>query len=431
MERGPATSDLHGSRTLAAIVFTDGVGFTTLMAENEAHTLDLIRRDFKLMKEFCQRFEGQVIKTTGDGLLMYFISAVQAVACAQEIQRALADIGKQLQPEDILFHRIGIHLGEVFLSRTDVMGSGVNIAARLQAEAEPGGICISQVVYDIVKSHLALQAICLGSRPLKNIRESICIYQVLLTPMTRANQGTIPGPQAIARLEVDYRGESYREYQLNRDLFTIGRAADNNLVLAESFVSRYHAQVVRQGNQYLLIDLDSMDGTRVNAVRLSAKAPHPLRNGDILTIGTTEIRFCDTVTHLIKAAKLLLPDPQGDQEYWLEQELTTIGRAPNNHLILSERFVSRHHAQLIRDQDRFSLVDLDSTSGTWVNQISLQPHQPHSLYSGDVIRIGTKELHFLIDIAPPVLAQAPGIGNHRPAASESTSGPSTGGLSFN
>ncbi|HEY9653540.1 MAG TPA: adenylate/guanylate cyclase domain-containing protein, partial [Coleofasciculaceae cyanobacterium] len=109
-------SELRGQRTLAAIVFTDVVSYSARMATNEEYTLDLLRRDFKIMKELCQQCEGRVLKTIGDALLMYFSSAVKAVACAQEIQSSLAIFADKLTPEDILIHRIGIHLGDVFFN---------------------------------------------------------------------------------------------------------------------------------------------------------------------------------------------------------------------------------------------------------------------------------------------------------------------------
>lgn len=177
-EENTLTSELRGQRTLAAIMFTDVVSFSALMAANEEYTLDLLRRDFRIMRQLCQRFEGKVLKTIGDALLMYFTSAVQAVACAQEIQTTLAQAAEHLAQEDILVHRIGIHLGDVFFNGTDVMGDGVNIAARLQAEAEPGGICISQTVYDVVKKTLSLKATDLVQKKLKNIQDSVAVYQI-------------------------------------------------------------------------------------------------------------------------------------------------------------------------------------------------------------------------------------------------------------
>src|ERR687886_161164 len=172
------TTELRGQRTLAAIVFTDVVSYSALMAANEEYTLDLLRRDFKIMKQLCQRFEGKVLKTIGDALLMYFPSAVKAVACAQEIQLRLGEAAAKLAPEDVLTHRIGIHLGDVFFNGTDVMGDGVNVAARLQAEGPPGGICLSQTVYEVVKNPLALKVTDLVPRKLKNMPGSMLVYQI-------------------------------------------------------------------------------------------------------------------------------------------------------------------------------------------------------------------------------------------------------------
>jgi class 3 adenylate cyclase len=172
------TTELRGQRTLAAIVFTDVVGYSALMASNEEYTLDLLRRDFQVMKQLCQQFEGKVLKTIGDALLMYFPSAVKAVKCAQDIQLRLAEMARRLAPEDVLIHRIGIHLGDVFFNGTDVMGDGVNVAARLQAQAEPGGICLSQTVYEVVKNPLALKATDLVPKKLKNIPDSVLVYQI-------------------------------------------------------------------------------------------------------------------------------------------------------------------------------------------------------------------------------------------------------------
>lgn len=178
----PDTKDRAGpgQRSLAAIVFTDIVGFSARMQTDEEATLRLLRRDFAAMGRICEEHQGSVLKTTGDGLLLYFASAVQAVACALAMQRVFAAEAKTRPPADMLAHRVGIHLGDVFMKDQDVMGDGVNIAARLQAEAAPGGICISQTVYDVVKNKLALHVTRLGPRELKNISQHIPIYRLLL-----------------------------------------------------------------------------------------------------------------------------------------------------------------------------------------------------------------------------------------------------------
>jgi class 3 adenylate cyclase len=173
-----------GLRTLAAIVFTDVVSFSARMGLDEVKTLGLVNRDFAEMRRLCEARGGAVLKTTGDGLLCYFASAVEAVACALDMQKHFSSLAKTLPPGDALQHRIGIHLGDVLVQDQDVMGDGVNIAARLQAEAEPGGICISQTVYDVVKNKIELKATYLGARDLKNIAQAVPVYSLLLEAQT-------------------------------------------------------------------------------------------------------------------------------------------------------------------------------------------------------------------------------------------------------
>ncbi len=166
-----------GQRTLAAIFFTDTVGFSALMRKDEERALRLVARDLEQMKTTCASFGGQVLKSTGDGLMVLFTSAVQAVACALEIQRDFHAKNLELPKTEQLQHRIGIHLGDIFQSGGDVMGDGVNVAARLQTEAVPGGICLSKTVYDVVHNRLPFYVNDLGPRKLKNIG-TITAYQI-------------------------------------------------------------------------------------------------------------------------------------------------------------------------------------------------------------------------------------------------------------
>ena len=166
-----------GRRVLAAIFFTDTVGFSALMRKDEEHALRLVARDLEQMKATCASFGGQVLKSTGDGLIVLFTSAVQAVACALEIQRDFHTKNLELPKSEQLQHRIGIHLGDVFQNSGDVMGDGVNVAARLQTQAVPGGICLSKTVYDVVHNRLPFYVNDLGPRKLKNIG-TITAYQI-------------------------------------------------------------------------------------------------------------------------------------------------------------------------------------------------------------------------------------------------------------
>ncbi len=163
---------------LAAVVFTDVVDSTKKMVANQKRMLECLKRDFRLMQTICQDYQGQVLKNMGDGLLIYFQSAVKAVECARDMQTAIAARSVNLDATEVLEHRIGIHVGDVLLSEGDVLGTGVNIAARLQSKANPGGICISQMVYDTVKDHLSLSVEDMGLQELKGIHYRVQLYQV-------------------------------------------------------------------------------------------------------------------------------------------------------------------------------------------------------------------------------------------------------------
>ena len=200
----PTPDKSQGQRTLAAIILTDAVGFSARMSRDEEDTLNLIHRDLRLMESLCRNFEGRVIKSTGDGLLMCFSSAVQAVNCSLAMQRQLTEIYQAIAPEQRLEHRIGVHLGDVFFKDDDVMGNGVNIAARLQTEAHPGGICISQIVYDVVKSRVELNADYAGPLQLKNIQDPQPAYHIdphgkADTTLVNPNQAPAVSPEAPQR----------------------------------------------------------------------------------------------------------------------------------------------------------------------------------------------------------------------------------------
>jgi len=163
---------------LAAIVFTDVVGFSRLASQNEARVYGALQRDMGVMTSLCRAHGGQVLNTMGDGMLLCFGSAVDAMSCAIEIQRTLFAQSRSLPAQDILHHRIGVHLGDVIMNGDNVFGDGVNVAARLQAESKPDGICFSNTVHEVVKNKLQFDARYVGQRQLKNLGEPVKIWQV-------------------------------------------------------------------------------------------------------------------------------------------------------------------------------------------------------------------------------------------------------------
>jgi class 3 adenylate cyclase len=164
---------------LATIVYIGVVDFAAKMADDPERTEKILYQDFQRIIQLCQPFEGQVLKSSDDGLFIYFPTTLNAVNCAQEIQLSLRKAAA-LSSEPILTHCIGIHCGEVIFNYTDIIGAGINIATYAQAEAPPGGICISHAVYQAVQRYLALQPIEIGQQHLEGVDEPICLYQLVL-----------------------------------------------------------------------------------------------------------------------------------------------------------------------------------------------------------------------------------------------------------
>ncbi len=170
-------------RKLAAIMFTDMVGFSHQMGANEARTLRLLDVHNQLIRQAVADYHGTVIKTIGDAFLVDFPSVVQAVQCAQQIQAQFRTYNTDKPIDEQIHLRIGIHLGDVVQRDGDVFGDGVNLASRLQGLAEPDTICISHVVYKEVEKKLSLgTVVSLGQPKLKNIAEPFPVYALLSEP---------------------------------------------------------------------------------------------------------------------------------------------------------------------------------------------------------------------------------------------------------
>ena len=158
-------------RKLAAIMFTDMVGYTALMQKDEPKARELIERHRIFLKPLVEKHGGEIIQYVGDGTFCRFESAIEAVNAAQEIHKVL-----EVEPEINL--RIGIHVGDVVVEGDEVYGDGVNIASRLEPLAEPGGICVSNQVYENIKNQPGLKLTPLGKQDLKNVAEPIEVFTV-------------------------------------------------------------------------------------------------------------------------------------------------------------------------------------------------------------------------------------------------------------
>ncbi len=171
------------TRRLAAILAADMVGYSRLMEADESGTLARLKAHrAELIDPAIGKNNGRLVKTTGDGVLVEFASVVDAVQCAAEIQRRMARRNAELPHDQRVDFRIGINLGDIIVDDDDVYGDGVNIAARLESVAEPGGICLSGTAYDHLKTKIDVGYADLGEQKLKNIAEPVRAYRVILDP---------------------------------------------------------------------------------------------------------------------------------------------------------------------------------------------------------------------------------------------------------
>ena len=172
---------MAANRRLAAILAADVAGYSRLMGADEEGTLaelKAIRRELSDPK--IKEHRGRIVKTTGDGLLLEFASVVDAVRCAVEVQREMAERNADVPPDRRIQFRMGINVSDIIRDGRDIYGDGVNVAARLEALAEPGGICVSRVVRDQVRDKLAFSLEDMGEQQVKNIARPVRVHRVLL-----------------------------------------------------------------------------------------------------------------------------------------------------------------------------------------------------------------------------------------------------------
>src|SRR5215510_8693307 len=183
MSEGSPERKATETRRLAAIMFTDMVGFSRQMGADEARMLRLLDVHNQIIEQAVAAHRGAIIKTVGDAFLVDFPSVVHAVQCAQQIQTQFRAYNAEKEKDEQIHVRIGIHSGDIVQRDGDVFGDGVNIAKRLQELTEPDAICISDMVYrDVAKKVDLGMVVSLGRPTLKNIAERFQVYALLPEP---------------------------------------------------------------------------------------------------------------------------------------------------------------------------------------------------------------------------------------------------------
>src|SRR5260370_27316504 len=162
-----------------AILAADVAGYSRLMGANEEGTLAHLKSFRKaLVDPKIAQHRGHIVKTTGDGLLVEFASAVDAARCAAEIQRGMAEQNADAPQDNRIKFRIGVHVGDIIIDDNDIFGDGVNIAARLEGIAEPGGVCISDDAHRQIRGKVDIPFEDIGSQTLKNITEPMRVWRM-------------------------------------------------------------------------------------------------------------------------------------------------------------------------------------------------------------------------------------------------------------
>ena len=246
--------DGGAKRRLAAILSADAVGYTRLMAEDEVATLDRIKAYRDLIGIRVREHNGRVVNAPGDNILAEFPSALDATRCAVEIQRVLRDRNADLPEDRRMAFRIGIHLGDVMVEGEGIYGDGVNIAARLEGLADPGGICISAAVHEQVRSKLGLEYEDLGEHSVKNISWPVHVYRIPSDSGAATETGThivasSPEKPSIAVLPFDnMSGDPEQEYfadGMTEEIITRTSKSPQLFVIARNSTFTYKGRPVK------------------------------------------------------------------------------------------------------------------------------------------------------------------------------------------
>lgn len=285
-------------RRLAAIVHADLAGFTRLMEGAETRTFRHLKTaQIDIWRPAIVSGGGRLVGTAGDAMLAEFNSAVAAVGAAIDIQERMALFNESLDDTQRMLFRIGVHLGEVIVDEEDqnIFGDGVNLAARIQGLAEPGGVAVSRAVRDMTELRIDYAFIDAGEHRLKNVSRPVHVFHVRQARAI-ASPAHSMSPEKVRFEGADSSGITYAfEVSLRRvasssEGILIGRAEGQcEVIVSHATVSRRHARLSLAGEGLQIEDLGSTNGTWVNGKVAARGVRMPLRIGGRLRLGDVDL----------------------------------------------------------------------------------------------------------------------------------------------
>lgn len=286
-------------RRLSVILHADLSGYVRLMEGGEDRTVDRLKTvRSEVWRPALETGGGSVVNIEGDSVLAEFGSALAAVATAIDIQERMASFNGMLEADQRLMFRIGLHLGEVIVDdeTRSIFGDGVNLAARIQAMAEPGGIAVSRALRDIAEVRSEYDFIDGGEHRAKNVSRPLQIYHVRARAGSMRTTTTIV-PQTILHFRgSDHAGKKYAfdvdldRLMTRRDGLVIGRDVEQcDIVVAHSTVSRRHARLAFASGGLRIEDLGSTNGTAVDGAAVHPGTPRSIQAGVQLTFGEVDL----------------------------------------------------------------------------------------------------------------------------------------------
>ena len=362
-----------GERRLAAVMFTDIVGYTAMSQRDEKNALKVLENHNNMLRPIFAKHRGSEVKTIGDSFMVEFASALEATECAIDIQQMLAQANKDPKDSPIEV-RIGLHLGDVIGRGNDIFGDAVNIASRIRPLAEPGGICLSEEVYSAIRNKIPYQVEMVPAMSLKNIELPMNVYTIPLLSTVRERKEILEdGTSRLAVLPLSNISpdpkDAYFADGMTEELITVLSQVQGLRVIARTSVDRYSkrdkgvAQIARELRVGSVMEGSvrmAGDRIRVTVQLISGKSEEHLwsenydrRLDDIFTIQT------EIAKQVAKSLKVRLLH---DEEERMKNRAPTNTSAYSAYLKGRSLIVSRNEADLKAAKELFeSAIALDQT----------------------------------------------------------------------